>query len=279
MRVGIVSRGYKRRSKGVMVVSDGTSAPADAEQGGDEPVLLARRLDGARVVVAERRADGARTAVRDLGAQVLLLDDGFQHRSLRRDLDIVILDGRYDISREPMLPAGRRREPLGGLRRADMLVYSKWPHRGHEGTGKARRSRWESKPSARFHYVPEAVLSVQDDRPVSPEELAGKTVFAFSGIVDHRGFLDQLRTMGLAIGGSKRYRDHHQYTEDDIASLELQKELTASRLLITTEKDAVKLKNLAGGTRMVYLRIRIEMCDGCGRFLSMVDNCAAGRKG
>ena len=118
----MLSRGYGRRSRGVQVVADGHRVLLDARDGGDEPVQVARRCPGVPVIVAERRIDGARLAVREFGVDAIVLDDGFQHRSLRRDLDIVVLDAEKPIDREPMLPAGLRRERLGSLRRAHVIV-------------------------------------------------------------------------------------------------------------------------------------------------------------
>ncbi len=121
----ILSRGYRRRSRGVVVVSDGKSMRSDAAMGGDEPVQMARKLATVPVVVAERRIAAARVAVRDFHADVLVLDDGFQHRSLKRDLNILIMDSRRDLVREPLLPVGLRREPLAAVRRANLVVLSK----------------------------------------------------------------------------------------------------------------------------------------------------------
>jgi len=123
-KVGIVSRGYGRASRGVVVVSDGSSLRADARAGGDEPVQMARKYPAAAVVVGEKRVEAARCAI-ELGAEVLLLDDAFQHRYLRRDVDILVLDSRKDIREEPLLPSGLRREPLSSLRRADLVVMSR----------------------------------------------------------------------------------------------------------------------------------------------------------
>ncbi len=117
-RVGIVSRGYRRRSSGLVVVSDGSGAVASASAGGDEPVLLARRFPRAVVVVAERRPDAAREAVR-LGAEVLLLDDAFQHLAIARDADVVLVDAA-----DPWAAASLRRDGRESGRRRSLARTS-----------------------------------------------------------------------------------------------------------------------------------------------------------
>ena len=116
-RVAVVSRGYGRRSHGVIVVSDGKSVKVDAEHGGDEPVQMQGNSES--VCHCRRAARAAGTAVTDLGARVIVLDDGFQHRYLKRDLNIVVVDART-VSQERLLPAGMRREWFSGVRRAGL---------------------------------------------------------------------------------------------------------------------------------------------------------------
>ncbi|MBM2840054.1 MAG: tetraacyldisaccharide 4'-kinase, partial [Bacteroidetes bacterium] len=124
-KVAVVSRGYKRESGGVVVVSDGKSLLANAAQAGDEPVQIAKKFPGAIVIVGERRVDAARMAIDEFGVNAIVLDDGFQHRFLRRDLDILVLDARKDLSRIPMIPAGERREPLASIKRANVVAFSR----------------------------------------------------------------------------------------------------------------------------------------------------------
>ena len=127
-RPAILSRGYGRSSGGVVVVSRGQGALVDADEGGDEPVALARRLPGVPVVVARRRADAAPAAER-LGADVFLLDDGYQHLALQRNVNLLLLDARDPFSGGRLMPFGRLREPLSALARADAFIFTR-PEKG-----------------------------------------------------------------------------------------------------------------------------------------------------
>src|SRR5204863_7627471 len=121
-RPGVLSRGYGRRSKGVQVVADAASIRLDAEEAGDEPFLLARRLPGVPVVVGSNRYDSARLAVQRFGVTAVVLDDAFQHRTLKKDLEIVMARARNPWGNGALLPAGPLREPLAALRRAHLVV-------------------------------------------------------------------------------------------------------------------------------------------------------------
>ncbi len=262
LRVCVLSRGYRRRSRGVVVVSDGSEILAGPEAGGDEPVMLAHRLRKARVVVAEERWEGARHAVERLGAQVLLLDDGFQHRALKRDADIVVLDGRRDITREPLLPAGRRREPLAALDRADVIALSKIPPGNPTPAWVREVEAGRGKQAIRYHYRVDSVRAVCDDHEVLHSAVRGAKVFAFSGIADHAGFLQTLASLGVETFGAKEFEDHHSYTAADISFLREQAARVGAAQLVTTEKDAVKVRPLAAGLPVVYLRIGVEIDEG-----------------
>jgi len=124
LKVAVVSRGYRRTSRGTVVVSDGRSVLAAPDIGGDEAFQIARKFPAAIVVVDERRIRGARVALTNFGAKVVVLDDGFQHRSLHRTLDIVMVDAVPGLRRIRMLPAGLRREPVASLKRATIVVLS-----------------------------------------------------------------------------------------------------------------------------------------------------------
>src|SRR5881409_1393462 len=121
-RPAVVSRGYGRRGHGIQVVADSASIRIDADEGGDEPFLLARRLPGVPVVVGGHRYAAARHAVERFGVTAIVLDDGFQHRTLAKDLEIVMARARRPWGNGRLLPAGPLREPLGSLARADLVV-------------------------------------------------------------------------------------------------------------------------------------------------------------
>ena len=209
----VLSRGYGRKTEGVLLVDPKGSAG----EFGDEPLLISRTL-GCPVVVGESRYQAGLFAEKNFGAQLHLLDDGFQHRSLGRDFDIVLLTP-HDIKDE-LLPVGRLREPVSSLRRANAIVLSE--------DLEASDLPVPGKPIWRVHR------DIQVDHP--PER-----PIVFSGIARPQRFLDQLRSQGIKPVAEKLYRDHHLYSNSDIDDLLRLKAQHEADGFITTEKDAINL--------------------------------------
>ncbi len=213
IRFDVLSRGYGRQSRGVLEV-DPAGSPA---RFGDEPILIARKLQVPVVVGAERYAAGA-FAERKFGAQFHLLDDAFQHRELHRDFDIVLVTG--DDARDRILPAGRLREPLSALGRADAVVLT--------GDADAASFPLQGRPAWRVR------------RGILPAHVSSRPV-AFCGIARPQAFLTQLRTAGIQPAAEAMFRDHYQYTQKDVHDLLSLKQRSEADGFVTTEKDAVNL--------------------------------------
>jgi tetraacyldisaccharide 4'-kinase len=279
----VISRGYRRRSNGVVVVSDGTTVRADAAAGGDEPVQMARKLKNVPVVVAEKRIAAARIAVRDFHADVLVLDDGFQHRSLRRDLNILVVDARKDLTREPLLPAGLRREHLSAIRRADLLVLSKLDPDAAPIHWLAALSGYLPGAPVTTGVVLAGIYRLTDQAEVGVSELLEDPVLAFSGIADHAGFLRTVQGTGMTIAEDVRFPDHHPFDRRDVLRLREVLRVSGAALFVTTEKDAVRLeaepqlKELLLAAAPVYVaRIQIEVLTGATRLRSAIERCTRG---
>jgi tetraacyldisaccharide 4'-kinase len=239
--VAVVSRGYGRLTTGPIVVADGRAILRNAMEGGDEPVELARALPGLRVVVAEKRIAGARLAISACGADVILLDDAFQHRSIHRDLNILVLESARAISAEAVLPAGHRREPLSGMRRADLIA---WSGMGGDRRPVASVERWFSGPT--IGYTVEGIgirrIGTSDRGGVSCRE---GVVVAFCGIGNPKRFFDAVRELGPAAVEEVTFRDHHRYSSGEIDRLIRRFGDAHADLFITTEKDAARLDAVA----------------------------------
>ncbi len=238
LSVAVVSRGYGRSSHGVVVVSRRGEIRADARSGGDEPVQIARKFPLASVVVGERRIDAARAAVEECGAEVIVLDDGFQHRAIARDLDIVVVDCRKSLPRERLLPSGMRRERLAGLGRADLLGFSRAagpddPHWAGE------LSRWTDARSFAFKTVITGFAPLGGGAAAGAESMRGKRVLAFSGIGSHEAFAASLAAAGVEVVAEKAFRDHHRYSVNDIDAIV--ESSRGAESCVTTEKDMVRL--------------------------------------
>jgi tetraacyldisaccharide 4'-kinase len=279
----VISRGYGRRSSGVVVVSDGKVVQADAALGGDEPVQIARKLGTVPVIVAEKRSVAARVAVRDLHADVLVLDDGFQHRSLKRDLNILVIDARKDLTREPLLPAGLRREPLSAIQRAGLVVLSKVdPDAGPVRWLDALSEYLPGSPVT-SGVVPAGIYRLADGKDVGTPELLKDPVLAFSGIADHAGFLRTVQSFGMTISDDVRFPDHHRFDRRDMLRLRDALRASGAALFLTTEKDAMRLeaepqlKDLLLEAAPAYVaRIQVEILSGEDRLHAAVDACARG---
>ena len=235
-RVAIVSRGYGGSGlPGVGLVSagDGTGPLLPASTCGDEPYLLARRNPAAVVLVAPRRAAGIARAVAAHGAEVIVLDDAFQHLAVARDLDLVLLDARRPLSNGRVLPAGRLREFPAALDRADLLLLTR-------SEGGEVPALPVTKPLCHCcHALDPLARSLSGEaRPLA--DLAGRAVFAFAGIAEPESFFSALRGAGLTLAGSLPLPDHVVYDETTLARLRAA--AAGAEILVTTEKDGVKLR-------------------------------------
>jgi len=239
-KVGILTRGYRGEKIAVPSSSNSQAAPTSAAtRTSDEVRLLQSRL-GPRVhfgVGANRYEQGRELA--KLGVNWFVLDDGFQHLQLARDVDIVLIDATNPFSGGRLLPAGHLREPRSALSRADIIVITRSTH------APAIESAIRRDSSAPIFYARpklDAIHSLTDGHlggAVAPDALP--KLFAFCGIGNPAAFLDDLRTWGLDIGGHKFFPDHHRYTDkDDQEILQLASEAGASGL-ICTEKDLYNL--------------------------------------
>ncbi len=284
LRVAVVSRGYKRTSTGVVAVSDGKTLLASAEQSGDEPFQIAEKFREAIVVVGEKRVEAARMAVGQFGAQVVVMDDGFQHRYLKRNLDVVVVDATNDITRDSVLPAGRLREPLSGLRRASLIAFSKFDETVlSQFDLDSKLAPYFSGPMIRYRYRIKEVRRVQDDGLASLDVVRRMRLMAFSGIGTHGAFLFDLKKNGFAPISDMRFSDHHPYSEGDIATLASFAKAMEVDACITTEKDAVRLgankeltAKLTAEIPVFYLTIEVELLGEGEELHSRIDQCLGG---
>lgn len=278
-RVAIVSRGYKRESRGVVLVSDGKAMLANPRDAGDEPVQLARKFPQAIVVVGERKVEAARRVVNVFHPDVVILDDGFQHRYLRRDLDIVLVNSSHDDYPGRLLPAGRNREPWSAVRRAGLVALSNVASAEQGSRWKANLAQWFSGPWVEFQYRTAEVRRFSDDELFPLESLRGKAVFAFSGIGHHNGFVEGVRSLGCVLTGSVGFPDHYTYGESDITEIIGRMRETAAEYCVTTEKDAMRLmadRRLVEELRshpILYSRIEVEIVRGKELLTDLIDTC------
>ncbi len=241
----VVSRGYGRKNEAeTLVVSDGKAVLTDTHTGGDEPVLIGSRLSGIPVVAGSKRYEAARYAVDRFNRDTVVLDDGFQHLGLRRDLDIVLVDATDPFGNGKLFPAGILREPLTALRRAQAVIITK---ADASPALEALKKRIRSLAQARIFTSSLRPVDLINDRTgdVKPlSALRGTKVLAFSGIARPESFSALLGSLGAVLAGECTYPDHHEYTRTDLAALFKKAAEDRVGMVVTTEKDAVRLRAL-----------------------------------
>jgi tetraacyldisaccharide 4'-kinase len=239
----ILSRGYGRAKRGVAQVDPGRSS----RDFGDEPLLLARRL-GVPVFVGEDRHEAGLFAEEKIGPQLHLLDDGFQHRALARDFDIVLITP--EDTRDRLLPTGRLREPLSSLSRADAIVLTSGA--SSDSFPSSGKLVWRVRRGISLTSVPA--------RPV-----------VFCGIARPQNFLLQLRTAGVEPVAQAFFRDHHAYTERDIEDLLKLRQQSEAESFVTTEKDAINLGGYLQALQpLTVIPVKMELVDAANALDTML---------
>ena len=239
----IVSRGYGRRTRGVRVVADGDSVRLSAGEAGDEPRLLAEQLPGTPVVVGESRYEAGRVAVDRCGADALVLDDGFQHRTLAKDLEILAIEGTSPWGNDRLFPRGALREPKSALRRVRVAVVTNPAHQAIvESIGGSLRRQGSKAIVLTGSYRAHALRRTGDGPPQSPTVLSGRRVVAFVGLASPAGFVRTLTSLGATVAELVEFPDHHPYTEADLERVGASARRTGADCVVTSEKDWMRLR-------------------------------------
>ncbi|MBD3368414.1 MAG: tetraacyldisaccharide 4'-kinase [Candidatus Eisenbacteria bacterium] len=261
-RVAVVSRGYGRSSDGTLLVSRGERPLVSWRKAGDEPYLLALLLSDVGVIVAERRVDGIREAVERLDADVVVLDDAFQHVQVERDLDIVAVDASSPVGNGFLLPAGPLREHPLGVGRADVLVATR---SGEDGAKLVESTLGPLAPGAAVVATRMKPVELWDARTgarVAPGEVRGRDVVALAGIAGPDDFFRTVERIGANVVARLAAPDHHEYDEGDLKQVEDAARSTGARAVLTTEKDAVRLSEWTSPVPVVALGIDMEIIKG-----------------
>ena len=240
-RVAVLSRGYKGKAPlKINVVSDGKTVCLGPEGAGDEPFLLAEKLPGVPVLTGKDRGALGEYAWRNFASELVILDDGFQHVRLKRDLDILVLDGGNPFGNGYVLPRGNLRESPKHLERADLILINNADSPDMDVNLVRRIRSYNSRaPVFSFFYVPTTLRRLQAREECSLDCLRGCEVVALAGLASPGSFCAVLRGLGAKIVDTMFYPDHHRYHVGDICTGE------SKALVVTTEKDAVKLRQFS----------------------------------
>jgi len=275
-RPGVLSRGYGRRGGGVQVVADAASIRLDAEEAGDEPFLLARRLPGVPVVVGANRYEAGRLARARFGVTAVVLDDGFQHRTLRKDLEVLMVRAAEPWGNGRLLPGGPLREPVGRLARAGLVVATGAHGIDEAAAVSATVARVApAVPVLTAAHVPTECFESSAMRVVPVAALREGRLVGFAGIGSPDRFRHTLHEAGAAVVDFREFPDHHWYTREDLARLERRAAELDAHGFVTTEKDWVRLHRLPAPKRPVYvLRVRLALTSGDAQWRAAFERLA-----
>ncbi|MCF8109891.1 MAG: tetraacyldisaccharide 4'-kinase [Desulfobacteraceae bacterium] len=288
-RPAVLSRGYKGGAeKDGAVVSDGRNLLADFQTAGDEPLLMACRLNGVPVLVGGNRYKSGMRAVAEFDPDMIILDDGFQHRAIYRDLDLVLMDARQGAGNGFLLPRGVLREPVSGLGRAHALVATR-VNQAPDFAGAVDAA--PGIPVFRANHDPyvAGIYPGNDDSAVSASGLSesydfslmeNRRIFAFSGIAQNLEFRDMLECRLGKLSGFSGFADHHSYTQKDLQAIVEASRKSSCELLATTDKDFVRIAGrLPASVSVAVIGVHLVFTDTQeeDRFAGFVREKLAGR--
>lgn len=266
-KIAIISRGYGAVTdvEEPFLIKDDDQLYADAAEAGDELFMLARSSEQLIFIRSANRYQGTKLA-EDRGAELILLDDGFQHYQLKRNADIVLIDAEEPFSNNRVLPAGLLREPFAALKRADLFLLNRSENVDLSQIKELRNSLNTLSPSNKGIFRAETRLdncvSVASQEKESLDFLKEKKVFAFSGIGSPEAFKKSIESAGAKVVSYRIFKDHYNYQKEDLLTLLDQYSDSQADLILTTEKDAVKLFDFAemiGELPFYYLKISLTI--------------------
>ena len=271
--VEFFARHLRTRDRRVAILSRGYGSEAGPN---DEALLLEENLPDVPHLQGRDRAALAATALEELESEVILLDDGFQHRRLHRDFDIVLIDATRNLADEYLFPRGLLREPLANLERAHAAILTRCDQASPESLRQQLSGLKDRFPALLLatarHVAVELIREGQD--PMEPSHLRGRLVLAFCGIGNPDAFRRTLADLGATVVAFRTFADHHAYTRDDVESLSTwAAAFPDGTTVVTTQKDWVKLRTPAlGGRPLLAVRIGITFETGLPELLARIDS-------
>ena len=256
--VSIISRGYKRKSKGLKVVTNGKGIIETAKDSGDEAYYLAKVLKNIPVIVCKNRYKAGIFAVSEFSSSVVILDDGFQRRySLYRDLDIVLIDTTNPFGDYKLFPAGILREPINKLSCADVFILTKTDEAKNKEELK-KEIRLINRDALIIESIYRPVCFIMQDKTVGLDFIGNKKVFLLSSIANPFYFERIISKLNCNIIGHLKYQDHYEYSYSDITKIEKKFNDSEADYLITTEKDTVRLNSVQIPKELPIYSLKIE---------------------
>ncbi|MCP4633820.1 MAG: tetraacyldisaccharide 4'-kinase [candidate division Zixibacteria bacterium] len=267
----VLSRGYKRKDKTNIIFRSSDETNLTVDRIGDEPYMLSQQLNDTIFGISPDRYKAGIEVLKKYKPDLFILDDGFQHRKLYRDINIVIIDGSNILPYRDCLPAGMLREPLKNLKRADIIIIKD----ENEGDNKYMRRIYSYIPPQAIVFkiktVPSKLVDYNSGEEKSLDSLRGKSAVSFCGLGNNENFQNMLIESGVKLLSSFVYRDHHDYLQEDIDKMKAALKTCNGELAVTTMKDMVKLKKFKIDFPLYYLDIDYEFnCDEQAVLISLI---------
>lgn len=273
-KVMVLTRGYKgnlEHSSGI--IKTGKTIGHNPFDFGDEALVLCRGMKDASVVVGKKRSENLKHYFDLEKPDVVLLDDGHQHLKIDRKLNIVLFDSQLPIEKYKAPPLGYLREGMTALKDADAIVFGRADivsaDKIEELTKFVRKYSRPETPIASFFYAPSVIKDINYCSVMEPSELAGKKVVCISGVASPTSFYELLKSLGADIVESHQFPDHHFYTEDELAPI-VEKAEAEQAIVMTTEKDIVKLRRVNESANIYYVEISVKFLTGEQRVKELV---------
>jgi len=260
IKSAILSRGFKGKNRKTKIICDGVNIVGDVKESGDEPMLMAKKLKDVPVIVGRKRYKSGILAGKNFKSDVFILDDGFQYLALKRDLNILLLNGNTPFGNGRIFPAGSLRESISNTNRADVIVMTKIDNLSEEITNEIRK--YTQAQIFLMRYNVSCLRSLDGNGVIIPDELSNLKSIVFSGIADHNYFIETVINSGIEILDYIKFSDHHNYKKRDIKKIISSFRKSKADLILTTGKDAVKINGgLWKPYPFYYVDIEVEIND------------------
>jgi tetraacyldisaccharide 4'-kinase len=279
-KVAVLSRGYKSKDEdsanhhsNTKVVSDGSQVLLDSDEAGDEPFMLAHNLPGVVILTDKDRVRAGRFALKEFSVDVLILDDGFQYLPLKADMNLLLVDQLNPFGNRRLLPRGILREPVKHLSRASYIMVTKSEVEPQLELLETIRKYNQRAEIIRCAHKPKVFRGINSEQQEKLNFLFEKRTGVFSGIASPRGFEQLILRMSAELRYKKRFLDHHRYETDELDRLFQQAKNSGVEVMITTEKDAVRIpKEFKPVLPLYYLRMEIEIVEGIDDFEEAINS-------
>jgi tetraacyldisaccharide 4'-kinase len=272
----VLTRGYKTHTTRHITSNENSDAITD------EPALLYENCHNVEIIVDPDRVAGAAKAISKFGSKILIMDDGFQHRRLVRDLDIVTIDATRPFGYEKIFPAGLLREPITSLRRAGAVVITRCDQISENELDKIKQRLRSVNPNILVAQAIHAAVNIKsrDNTETSIEQLKGVRIYGFCGIGNPNAFFNTIETLEAVIVGSKIFNDHYKYTPASLEDIYSQARIAEADLILTTQKDWTKIKHLEPvkkDIRLAYLAIEIKFIADQDKLTCLINDTIEGK--